>query len=65
MMENKSDFISYESADMIKDGTAMLENNSGTFYCLSIIGQIEGHYVLDNTQKTTSGAATEIIAVLR
>ena len=24
-----------------------------TFYCLSIIGQIEGHYILDNTQKTT------------
>lgn len=23
------------------------------FYCLSIIGQIEGHYILDNTQKTT------------
>ena len=24
-----------------------------TFYCLSIIGQIEGHYALDNNQKTT------------
>ncbi len=24
-----------------------------SIYCLSIIGQIEGHYILDNTQKTT------------
>ena len=24
-----------------------------TFYCLSIIGQIEGHYALDSNQKTT------------
>lgn len=27
--------------------------SSGTFYCLSIIGQIEGHYVLDSNQKST------------
>lgn len=25
----------------------------GTIHCLSIIGQIEGHFVLDSTQKTT------------
>ena len=30
-----------------------IENASGTYYCLSIIGQIEGHYILDNAQKTT------------
>ena len=31
----------------------VLEGNSGRIYCLSIIGQVEGHYALDSTQKTT------------
>ena len=34
-------------------GLMQLEGNEGTFYCLSIIGQIEGHYILDSTQKST------------
>lgn len=38
---------------MIKDGGTVIESEKGSFYCLTIIGQIEGHYVLDNTQKTT------------
>ena len=38
---------------MLKDGSAILENSKGSFFCLSIIGQIEGHYVLDSTQKAT------------
>ena len=38
---------------MITDGGAVVENERGSIYCLSIAGQIEGHYVLDNTQKTT------------
>lgn len=38
---------------MLKDGSAILENSKGSFFCLSIIGQIEGHYVLDSTQKST------------
>ena len=42
-----------ENGGMLKDGGAILENSDRTFYCLSIIGQIEGHYVLDNTQKAT------------
>ena len=33
-------------------GTETTEEEGG-FYCLSIIGQIEGHYILDNTQKAT------------
>lgn len=48
--DGKSDI---ESGKMIKDGGAVIENSGGSFYCLTIIGQIEGHYVLDNTQKTT------------
>ena len=35
------------------DGAAVLEGETGAYYCLSIIGQIEGHYVLDSAQKTT------------
>lgn len=42
-----------ECGKMIKDGGTVIENSGGSFYCLTIIGQIEGHYVLDNTQKTT------------
>ena len=38
---------------MLKDGSVILENQGGSYFCLSIIGQIEGHYVLDSTQKTT------------
>ena len=39
--------------ELIKDGGAMLENSGGSFFCLSIIGQIEGHYTLDSAQKAT------------
>ena len=38
---------------MIKDGAALLDNDGGAIFCLTIIGQIEGHYILDNTQKAT------------
>lgn len=34
-------------------GVVALENGSEAFYCLSIIGQIEGHYALDGNQKAT------------
>ena len=34
-------------------GAIPIENGSESFYCLSIIGQIEGHYALDNNQKAT------------
>ena len=44
---------STENNDMVNDSGTIIENTKGAFYCLSIIGQIEGHYVLDNTQKTT------------
>lgn len=40
-------------AEMIKEGGAVVEGASGSLFCLSVIGQIEGHYVLDSTQKTT------------
>ena len=38
--------------DMIRTG-GLPTGGEEEFYCLTIIGQIEGHYVLDNTQKAT------------
>ena len=38
---------------IVESGNATVEGNEGTFYCLSIIGQIEGHYTLEQNQKTT------------
>ena len=53
-MEKENDSLPQTGEEaMIKEGGAVLENSGGSFYCLSIIGQIEGHYVLDNTQKAT------------
>ena len=39
--------------DMVKDGSTLLESDGGAIFCLSIIGQIEGHYALESTQKAT------------
>ena len=36
-----------------KTGSVEVKSLGGTFYCLSSIGQIEGHYVLDQNQKST------------
>ena len=53
-MGNKMDKDeSREIGEGVRDGSAMLESDEGAYYCLSIIGQIEGHYVLESTQKTT------------
>ena len=51
MKKEKNENIHDEN--MIKDGGAVLENDEGAIFCLSIIGQIEGHYTLDATQKAT------------
>lgn len=48
--ENENDA---RDGGMITDGSAMLRSQGEAFFCLSIIGQIEGHYVLDNAQKAT------------
>ena len=43
--------IVFES--IMKSGSIEIESEKGRFYCLSIIGQIEGHYALDQNQKAT------------
>ncbi len=41
------------SFEEIEKSGAVPLGDRGEFYCLSIIGQIEGHYVLDQSQKAT------------
>lgn len=53
-MEDKQEVnTNIDGESMIKDGTSVIESSGGDIFCLTIIGQIEGHYILDNTQKTT------------
>ena len=35
------------------DGAVILQSEEASFYCISIIGLIEGHYVSDSNQKST------------
>ena len=37
--------------NLSESGITPIENSSGNYYCLSIIGQIEGHYFLPEGQK--------------
>ena len=39
--------------DIIKNGSVVTKNSKETIHCLSIIGQIEGHYVLPDGKKAT------------
>ena len=53
-MEEKNEQSEKEQEkNMSIDGTALLDSDGGAVFCLTIIGQIEGHYILDNTQKAT------------
>ena len=42
-----------ETENMMKTGSTELPEGDSSLYCLTIIGQIEGHYVLDSNQKAT------------
>ena len=39
--------------DMEKSGSTLAKNSKEAIHCLSIIGQIEGHYILPDGQKAT------------
>ena len=53
-MEKDQEINKNQSEDtMLKEGAALLDCDGGAIFCLTIIGQIEGHYILDNTQKAT------------
>ena len=49
--ENKENTT--ENAEIINNGSTIIGDNDGEIFCLSIIGQIEGHYALDAGQKAT------------
>lgn len=42
-----------ETESLIKLGSLTAENERESFYCLSVIGQIEGHYATEGGQKST------------
>ena len=39
--------------EIIKSGSVVVTNSGATIHCLAIIGQIEGHYLLSENQKST------------
>ena len=47
--QNYEDNLNHQESS----GLMQIESEEQTFYCLSIIGQIEGHYALDTAQKST------------
>ena len=51
--EKNTDAKNEDINSIEKLGSAEIKSDTGTFYCLSIIGQIEGHFTLDQTQKST------------
>ncbi len=53
-MENNTDKdkITQDSENR-GDGQIMIENGDSNIYCLSIIGQIEGHFALESNAKST------------
>ena len=52
-MNNDNSSMDKNLENAAEKGLFPIENSKETFYCLSIIGQIEGHYILDSTQKAT------------
>lgn len=52
MSDEKNTCIEEKDENLVINEKQMPEKES-SLYCLSIIGQIEGHYALDQTQKTT------------
>lgn len=54
MSESKKDKQQNDRLDIIeRSGGVVTENSRGSIHCLSIIGQVEGHYILGDNQKAT------------
>lgn len=51
--EKKNKAVSTELENIEKSSAVIASNGKESIYCLSIIGQIEGHYVLPEGQKAT------------
>ena len=53
MEKERENAVNQADTGMADDGTTVIKAEGGDIFCLTIIGQIEGHYILDSTQKTT------------
>ena len=52
--ENRDqDFSSEQQKQIMESGSVTTRNNGHTVHCLTVIGQIEGHYILPSQNKTT------------
>ena len=52
--ENRDqDFSSEQQKQITESGSVTTRNNGHTVHCLTVIGQIEGHYILPSQNKTT------------
>ena len=52
--ENKNDAVSEEKAqEIVKTGSVVTKHEGKSIHSISIIGQVEGHYVLGENQKST------------
>ena len=52
-MADEKNTCTEENGENLIINEKQLPEKESSLYCLSIIGQIEGHYALDQTQKTT------------
>lgn len=53
MDKSYADGQNESSETVIKSGAALLDSEDGAIFCLTVIGQIEGHYALESNQKAT------------
>ena len=51
--DKRAEAVAADMEGIIKNGSVVTENAGGSIHCLSIIGQIEGHYILPEGQKAT------------
>lgn len=52
--ENKDEVKNQENTlDNVPDGMVLAENSRESIYCMCIVGQIEGHYLAGENQKST------------
>ncbi len=51
--DNRQEQLSAERQQIVESGSVTVENGGHRIHCLTIIGQIEGHYALSGENKTT------------
>lgn len=52
-LENQATDLQKRLQDVVENGSVTTDNGCHVIHCLTIIGQIEGHYVLSSDNKTT------------